>query len=313
MKLQLLREFVALAEMLNFTKAANRLYMTQPVLSRHIKELEASIGTELLIRDTHRVALTSAGEVLFIEAKKILQQYDDSIAVIHRFTGKSRLKLSIVYLGDAFSHLLSGVVSNFKQKYPDIATSYHDAELDDALNLLSLREYDVGFVLRPNFLNRTTRRWLKEKFNFNRLSFQTDPLCIAVNKHHQLAAQETISLKELENCLIIREDPKRFLFSKIFSTDVLLMQGLDFKLYKEYPNLKTCAFNLEINKDVVLLIPKHRAKLLGPNSTLINIKEDYHYIMELIWDPRNPNSSIPKFVKEFERLLAQNQQLSPSE
>ena len=305
MKLQLLREFVTLAEMLNFTKAANQLYMTQPVLSRHIKELEASIGTELLIRDTHRVTLTSAGEILFIEAKKIVQQYDDSMAVIHNFTGKSRFKLSIVYLGEAFSHLLSDVVSNFKQKYPDIATYYHDAEIDDALNLLTLREYDVGFVLRPSFLDNITKQWLREKFNFSRLSFKNDPLCVAVNKKHPLANREKISLKELENYLIIREDPKKFLLSEIFSTGVLLQQGLNFKLYKEYPNLKTCIFNLEINPNVALLIPKHRERSLGPNSKLIDIEEDYHYIMELIWDPKNPNPSISKFIKEFENLLEQ--------
>ena len=68
MKIHLFREFITLAETLNFTKAAEKSCITQPVLSRHIKELEDFFGTPLFLRDTHGVKLTSAGELLLSEA-----------------------------------------------------------------------------------------------------------------------------------------------------------------------------------------------------------------------------------------------------
>ena len=70
MKFQLLYEFVALSEMLNFTKAAQKMNITQPVLSRHMKTLEEHFGAELLKRDTHVVELTSSGHLLLDEAHR---------------------------------------------------------------------------------------------------------------------------------------------------------------------------------------------------------------------------------------------------
>ena len=61
MDINRLNEFITLATLLNYSKAANQLYLTQPALSRHIHDLEQTLGTQLFIRDTHNVHLTSVG------------------------------------------------------------------------------------------------------------------------------------------------------------------------------------------------------------------------------------------------------------
>lgn len=296
MKIQQLYEYIVLAELLNFTKASQKLCITQPVLSRHIKELEEYFNAELLMRDTHRVQLTTTGELVLSEARNIICQFEKSLATINLFTGNSKQKLSIVYLGEAVHHILGDIVQYFTQRHPNINTSFRDCELEEAINFLKSGEYDGGFLLRPNEGKRFEE--------FDAIPFLTDPLCIAVNKEHPLANRSTVSIKELIDYPIIREDPKEFMFSDIFNTSFFKRYNLDFKLHHEYPNLKTCLFNIEINKEIVLLLPKHRLSLLGKNTTLVDIEEkDCFYYLEFAWNKKNTNPSLMKFIREFRQFL----------
>lgn len=298
MKLKLLREFFILAECLNFTKAAKKLHITQPVLSRHIKELELFFGTELLCRDTHNVALSSAGVLLLHETQKILTQYDQSVTTMRIFTGQSREQLSIVYLGEAVQSMLGNIIYKFNQEHHSIMTHYRDCELDEALELLKFGGADLGFLIRPNLIDQFD--------GFASLPFKTDPLCAAVNKQHYLANHKKVSLKEIIKWPLIRVDPKEFPLSAEYSTDFIHRYNLDYTLYKEYPNLKTCCFNLEFNHEVVLLMPKHRSYLLGNNSVLLELAEqDCLFNMELVWGNQNKNPSLHKFIGEFKRLLTE--------
>ena len=80
-ELRHLRSFVAVAEELNFGRAAEQLYLSQPALSRHIRALEQLLGCELLRRSTHRVELTLAGESLLDRARKVLSDVDEAVSI----------------------------------------------------------------------------------------------------------------------------------------------------------------------------------------------------------------------------------------
>lgn len=84
MDINRLNEFITLATLLNYSKAANQLYLTQPALSRHIHDLEQTLGTQLFIRDTHNVHLTSVGEIFLKEAQEIIQRYNHALDLIQR-------------------------------------------------------------------------------------------------------------------------------------------------------------------------------------------------------------------------------------
>ncbi|WP_206184980.1 alpha/beta hydrolase fold domain-containing protein [Thermoactinospora rubra] len=87
-ELRHLRSFVAVADELNFGRAAGRLYLSQPALSRQIRALERLVGCELLRRSTHRVELTPAGEALLDRARRILADVDDAVAVTRAVGGE---------------------------------------------------------------------------------------------------------------------------------------------------------------------------------------------------------------------------------
>ena len=83
-----LRSFVAVAEELNFGRAAERLYISQPALSRQIRSLEQLVGCELLRRSTHRVELTIAGEALLDRARPLLREVDEAVSATQSVGGE---------------------------------------------------------------------------------------------------------------------------------------------------------------------------------------------------------------------------------
>src|SRR5919205_4199359 len=87
-ELRHLRAFVAVAEELNFSRAAGRLFLSQPALSRQIRTLERLVGCELLRRSTHRVELTLAGDALLDRARKLLTALDEAVAATQSVGGE---------------------------------------------------------------------------------------------------------------------------------------------------------------------------------------------------------------------------------
>ncbi|MCL2894402.1 LysR family transcriptional regulator [Brenneria tiliae] len=295
MKMQLLYEFILLSELLNFSKAAQKMNMTQPVLSRHMKSLEEQFGVELFRRDTHSVELTSIGKLFSGEARKIIFQYESSVSIVNAFSGKSQRRLTITFLGEAIQHVLVKFLTQFQQNNIGVAVDCRDSELDEALLFLEQHTCDLGFLIRPNF-------WENKKFCS--LSFQTDPLCVAVNKNHPLAGRGRVSLREVSEWPIIRVDPREFLLAEEYSTRFFDCYDIAYTLDKEYPNIKTCCFNLEFRDRVALLMPRHRGYLLGNNSVLLEVIEnDYWFNLELVWDSKNTNPCIPLFLKEFKQFF----------
>ncbi len=295
MKIELMYEFIYLTESLNFTKAAEKLNLTQPVLSRHIKQLEEQLGTHLFRRDTHGVELTSVGHIFLEEAKKITNQYERSIIQINTFTGKNRKKIKVTFLGEAVEEILVDFLSVFRSQFPDITVECQDNELDDALSHLEDRTCDIGFLLRPNFHENT---------RFETSLIEKDVICAVVNKHHPLADREHVSLKEIAQYPIIRVSPGKFVLAEKFSTAFLDKYQIPYTLRKEFPNIKTCCFNLGFDQEAILLMPAHRSYLIGNDCKLIHIKEDdYWFRVELVWDKENPNPMLPLFVKSFDQYL----------
>jgi DNA-binding transcriptional LysR family regulator len=122
MELRHLRYFVAVADERNFTRAAQRLGITQPSLSSQIRQLETKLGTPLLRRETRGVELTDAGKLMFEEARIILAEVERvKMGVGRRARGETG-KINIGSAGAAYFHpLIPTIIREFKKKYPDVA------------------------------------------------------------------------------------------------------------------------------------------------------------------------------------------------
>src|SRR5512146_2362069 len=113
MELRHLRYFVAVADELNFTRAAQRLRVAQPALSRQIRQLEEELGVQLLERNQRRVGLTQAGRAFLEEAKGLLQQSEAAIRRAKTAGESGRGELRLAYVWGLFHSLVPALLARF--------------------------------------------------------------------------------------------------------------------------------------------------------------------------------------------------------
>jgi DNA-binding transcriptional LysR family regulator len=148
-ELRVLRYFVAVAEELHFGRAAERVLVTQPALSRQIAELEEQLGVSLFTRTSRSVRLTDAGAALLVEARRTLAQAERAVEAARR-AGRGEVgRVRVGFLVSACNSVLPPVVAQFQARYPAVTLDL-EALLDgEQLRRLAEGEIDVGFVRTP--------------------------------------------------------------------------------------------------------------------------------------------------------------------
>ena len=147
--LRQLRHFVAVAERLHFGRAAAALHISQPPLSRSIRDLETRVGATLLARTRRRVELTPEGARFLEEARRILAQLERAVQDVGSMaTGTGgRLRLGFVSLADY--GVLPGLLKNFKAARPGIELALREMLSPDQVAALAAGELDFGLLLPP--------------------------------------------------------------------------------------------------------------------------------------------------------------------
>jgi DNA-binding transcriptional LysR family regulator len=144
-----LRAFVLLAEHLHFGRAADRLHLSQPALSKQIQRLEGKIGGALFLRGYRDVQLTPAGQVLLDRARPVLRESATALEAARR---AARGQLGVLRIGFGVAtilELLPDLLLRFRAAYPDVELRMRDMSTPEQLAALGRRELDVAFVRLP--------------------------------------------------------------------------------------------------------------------------------------------------------------------
>ncbi|ALS20582.1 LysR family transcriptional regulator [Paenibacillus naphthalenovorans] len=186
MELRQLQYFLTVAEELNFSRAAERLQITQPPLSLQIQHLESELGVLLFYRNNRHVELTDAGKVFADEVRKMLDYLRRAIENTKRTHHGEIGKLTVGFVGSATYDILPMVLREFRSLYPDVQV--HLLELPTPKQIEALREdeIDVG-VLRPPVHDENIRTEIVSSV----------PCVLAVPKQHPLVNKKDISLTDL--------------------------------------------------------------------------------------------------------------------
>jgi DNA-binding transcriptional LysR family regulator len=152
--LEQLRGFVAVAEELHFGRAASRLRMTQPPLSRQIQKLERHVGAQLLERDSRQVVLTSAGAAFLIEARRLLTLAQAAPALARRVASGSKGLVRIGFTAVAAYGALGDVLATLGAELPGVDVDLHEMVTRDQVQALLHEEIDLGLA-RPPFDDET--------------------------------------------------------------------------------------------------------------------------------------------------------------
>lgn len=244
MKLRHLEYFVAVVEEQSYTKAAERLFISQPPLSRQIKNLESDLGVELIERGSRPLRTTEVGQFLYSHAVKLLANAKEIKAMTQR-VGNTEKTLTIGFVGSLLFGLLPKIIYLFRQQQPQLKVSLK--EMNTKLQIEALKEgkIDVGFG----------RLGISDPA-IDRISLRNEPLMVAVHsEHHLFKNKEGLYLADLidENILIFPNHSK-----PNFSTQVRNLfyeHGLDPSYLKEIREVQL-ALGLVAAAEGICIIPQ---------------------------------------------------------
>ncbi|MCX5152154.1 LysR substrate-binding domain-containing protein [Streptomyces sp. NBC_00320] len=184
MELRTLRYFVAVAEELHFGRAAARLHMSQPPLSRAIKQLETDLGATLLHRSAQGVTLTPAGTVLLDEARTLLDHTDRIRARIAAESGSTAITVGL--LGDGTDLNALRLANAYRKRHPDIEVHIRETDLTDPTCGLRTAQVDIALTRAPFDETGLTVRQLR-----------TDPVGAVLRTDDPLASRTRLELADL--------------------------------------------------------------------------------------------------------------------
>jgi DNA-binding transcriptional LysR family regulator len=189
MELHQLRDFVAVAEALSFSRAAQKLHVAQPSLSKQIKNLEEELGVRLFERANNRVSLTGEGRTFLANASRILALSAESIQAVRRVGRGEATQLKIGYTASLYCHLLPPTLDAFRNTLPFVAVNLFDMTCSQQLEAINQGALDVGFVGLGESLNDTI---------LQRECIAHYDMLVALPKSNALAKKTRIAVEELD-------------------------------------------------------------------------------------------------------------------
>jgi DNA-binding transcriptional LysR family regulator len=185
-ELRHLRYFVAVAEEENVSRAASKLHVSQPGVSRQIHDLEDEIGFLLFERGGKSVRLTAAGKIFVVEAREILQRTADAVKKA-RASLATEAEINVGYIPSGTVEILPRALRIFKGGFPAVRVTLHDMSADEALPLLLQKKLDIALTV--------LRHKLPREINMKELArYETR---VAVGVTHPLAKSKFISLAQM--------------------------------------------------------------------------------------------------------------------
>lgn len=189
MELRHLRYFVAVAEMENVSRAASqKLYISQPSISRQIRDLEDEVGVQLFERMPKSVRLTDAGHVFLERARAILKQTDDAVATVRALAGKSANELHVGDFPLVTARVMPGLLRHYQKVIPNVHVKLHDWPVEKEIAGVRNGQLQLAIIIPPLTPNSL------DELRFEELL--TVRVCLAVSLDHPFARRRSISLAE---------------------------------------------------------------------------------------------------------------------
>lgn len=186
MDLVQLEHFLAVADERTFTRAAERVFRTQPALSQSIKKLERELNAVLFSRDNGDVSLTEAGRLLETYAHRMLKLRDEATRSIAQLQNLEIGRLKLAAHESAAVYLLPTPVLHFLKRFPEVKVSIHRASLNEIPRMVLDREVEVGFVKEaPSFQDLES------------IEVHTDRMALVASPMHDLAKRSIVNLADL--------------------------------------------------------------------------------------------------------------------
>jgi len=260
MELRHLRYFVIVAEEQNVTRAAERLHVSQPPLSRQIRDLEQELDVELFRRTGKSLALTEAGKIFLIEARAVLLRVDKAIETVRTVAHGNRGSLRIGYAPSLTAEFLPRALRLFEAEKPGVRVALHDLSSEECIQRLADGKLDLALSV--------PRQGLREK------GMRFEPLTrfavnCAVSKDHPFAKKRSVTLAEIRQQKLMGFSFDDYPEYKEWFTK--LFKGISPCNFEEYDGVVGLIAAVEAGRGVAM-VASSISCLAGPRLRLIPVR-----------------------------------------
>ncbi len=286
MELRHLRYFIAAAEEENVSRAALKLHVSQPGISRQIRDLEDEIGFQLFERSAKSLKLTDAGKIFLAEAKTILQRADEAVKKAKAVAENAGGELHVGYAPSLTVKILPQALRAFQTQFPKMRVSLHDLSTEEMLTQLREGKLHVALAVQP-------QKKLLREFTFKLLARHS--MCIAVAPKHPLAKLKSVTLAQLANESLIgysRADYPDYHehLGRIFAV------GRMPRVAEEHDGIASIIAAVESGRGFAL-VPDSFECMVGPRLKIIPLNPKGEPIcVGAIWKRGKASSIVEKFV-----------------
>jgi LysR family transcriptional regulator, benzoate and cis,cis-muconate-responsive activator of ben and cat genes len=258
MELRHLRYFVAAAEQENVSRAAQKLHVSQPGISRQIHDLEEELGFPLFERSAKALKLTEAGRTFLAEARAVLQRADEAVKNARAVAAGAGGEIHVGYAPSLTIQILPRALRAFQVKFPKVRVALHDLSTQEMLSGLRAEKLQVSLMVHP------PQKMLRG-LQFREIARY--PICAALPPKHPLTKSKTVNLEQLAGEPLIaysREDYPEYheLMDELFDG------GRKPQIAEEHDGVTSVIAAVESGRGFALL-PQCVACMAGPRVKLI--------------------------------------------
>lgn len=282
--------FVALANYLNFTKAAEFMNVTQPAFSRHILFMENELNVSLFFRNKRSVYLTAAGEAFLVEAKNILEHYHNGLAKALQAEKGQVGSIKIGILSEQFNELISKSIKMFTESYPSIEVEINEYTSSSMISALKKYEIDIGFTISPGISAIDDIIWKS-----NMVLEQA----VALPWNHHLADRDSIDVKELEDEMFIFLDSENFAIVNDVALQICMANHFNPRVAKRATSISGLLTLVECGKGISI-IPYHFKNQFSHKVHIIKLSKHCCTVERIFaWRKNNTNPCLPLFISKL--------------
>jgi len=286
-----IRYFIAVAEELHFRRAAERLGLAQPALSRAIKQLEHVVGTELFTRTNRRVELTAAGAVFLDGCRRSMSAIERSAERALQAKDGKIGHLSIGYTDFAISGILPEIIEQFRRELPGVTIDFVHMFTEPQIEALRRQTINFGFLTGP-----------LEVAGYAHLPVQQDRLVVALPKNHPLATQDEIAVTDLAEQPFIMGMPREWRHFNAHLNNLFRRAGISPRIVQEAFNSEGIFGLVAANMGITILTESslnyfRRGLIMRPLA-------DNHprVSTEAVWNPHFITPTMKLFIELLDKF-----------
>lgn len=293
MELRHLRYFIEVALEENVTRAAEKLHVSQPALSRQVKDLEEELGFSLLERSAKSVSLTEAGRVFLDEASEVLKRLEEGVATARLVAEGESGEIHAGYAPSLTVRILPPTIRAFQAEFPNVKVKLHDLSSEEMMRGIRSGELDFAFMLDSK---------VKSLSGFCFEALKKEEIRLAVGREHEFARFATVSISKLKRQALVGYNIKEYPEYGDLMNRVIKSAGFKLKLSEEHESVSSLVAAVEAGMGVAVVtesfgcVAGERVKLLKMDPKIEPL------VVGIAWKERGLRSAESTFLEKAKTL-----------